>query len=177
MMIPSYNLAEDAYDHTSYFKTCIAYNMLKDMLDARKPGLFKQALTGFMSRWHGKHPAPYDFFFTFDDVSGEDLGWFWRPWFFEMGYPDLSIDSVYNEGGAYNVLIDNEGTMPVPTVLTLWADDNIKAAFTFPADIWKDGKDEVWLRCEPEYLEIKKITVGTKYIPDADTSNNVWIVK
>ena len=29
-----------------------------------------------MDRWNGKHPAPWDFFYTFNDVSGQDLNWF-----------------------------------------------------------------------------------------------------
>ena len=181
IMTASYNLAENAYDHVSYFKACVAYNMLKELLNTRKTGLFKQALQEYMLRWNGRHPIPYDFFFTFDDIAGEDLGWFWRPWFFEVGAPDLSIDSVYNEGGMYHILVENDGLMPMPVVLTLWHDDNKSAVFTFPVDVWKDGKDSEWFICMPElqageseYFDIKKITLGTKYIPDTDTTDNVW---
>jgi hypothetical protein len=177
IIIPSYNMAEDAYDHVSYFKTAVAYNMLKEMLDMRKPGLFKSALKEYMVRWHGKHPSPYDFFFTIDNAAGEDLGWFWHPWFFELGYPDLSIDSVFNDGGTYRVLISNQGIMPVPVVLNFETGNSSAGVFTFPPDIWKDGKDDIWLKCEPDSSNIKKITLGTKYIPDADSTNNVWIMK
>lgn len=177
IMTASYNMAETAYDHVSYFKSCMAYNMLKELLEKRKAGLFKQALKEYMSRWNGKHPVPYDFFFTFEDVSGEDLGWFWRPWFFETGAPDLSVDSVYNEGGIFHIQVNNEGGMPVPVVITLWINDNTGAEFTFPVDAWKDGKDSEWFTCESEYPDIKKITIGSKFIPDTDTVNNEWLKK
>ena len=49
-------------------------------------------------RWAGKHPTPYDFFFTFNDISGENLDWFWQPWFFGFQYLDLAIMKVESVG-------------------------------------------------------------------------------
>ena len=37
---------------------------------------------------------PYDFFNTLNDVSGQNLNWLIKPWFFEFGYVDLSIKEV-----------------------------------------------------------------------------------
>ena len=47
---------------------------MKDLLG---DDLFRKCLHAYMERWHGKHPTPWDFFYTFDDVSGRDLDWFW----------------------------------------------------------------------------------------------------
>ena len=33
---------------------------------------FRHALHAFMDRWHGKHPIPWDFFNTFNDVTGPE---------------------------------------------------------------------------------------------------------
>ena len=32
--------------------------------------------------------------YTFEQVSGQDLSWFWNPWFFNFGTVDLRINSV-----------------------------------------------------------------------------------
>jgi aminopeptidase N len=66
----------------------VAYATLEDVLGQDK---FKAVLQEYMRRWNGKHPIPYDFFYSFNAAAGEDLSWFWRPWFFEKGYPDLAL--------------------------------------------------------------------------------------
>jgi aminopeptidase N len=48
---------------------------MKDLLGDE---LFKKCLHEYMNRWHGKHPLPWDFFFTFNDVTKKNLNWFWK---------------------------------------------------------------------------------------------------
>jgi aminopeptidase N len=48
--------------------------------------LFRKSLHGFMDRWHGKHPIPWDFFYRVNDITGRNLNWFWRSWSFSNGY-------------------------------------------------------------------------------------------
>ncbi|HEY6435904.1 MAG TPA: M1 family metallopeptidase, partial [Ignavibacteriaceae bacterium] len=86
-MIPSLFLSYASYRNSAYNRPSLAYNILKDMIGDQ---LFHQSMQEFIQRWKGKHPTPYDFFFTFNDVTGQDLNWFWKPWFFESGYPDLA---------------------------------------------------------------------------------------
>ena len=80
-----YNEREKAYGDASYFRPAAAYNTLKEMLGDE---VFKKTLHEYMKRWNGKHPTPYDFFFSINDASRENLSWFWTPWFFQSGYPD-----------------------------------------------------------------------------------------
>ncbi|MDZ7624803.1 MAG: M1 family aminopeptidase [Ignavibacteriaceae bacterium] len=93
MMIPSLSLPYNSYRNSAYDKSSIAYEILRDMIGDE---LFLQALQEYISRWKGKHPTPYDFYFTFNDVTGKNFNWFWIPWFFETGYPDLAIDRGFN---------------------------------------------------------------------------------
>ncbi len=87
MMIPSVLLGVyQDYRNASYNRSAYAYITLEDLLGKAK---FKKALHEYMNRWNGKHPMPYDFFFTFNDAAGEDLSWFWKPWFFDRGVVDL----------------------------------------------------------------------------------------
>ena len=60
---------------------------------------FDDAFKEYIYRWAYKHPAPNDFFRTIEDVSGEDLGWFWRSWFLNSWSLDQAITNVeYVEG-------------------------------------------------------------------------------
>jgi len=62
----------------------------------------------------GKHPTPYDFLFTFNEVTGENLNWFWKPWFFESGYPDLAMDKVVTNDSEAEITIRKVGNVPTP---------------------------------------------------------------
>jgi aminopeptidase N len=52
--------------------------------------LFKKALHGYMDRWHGKHPIPWDYFNSMSNISGSNLNWFFNNWFFSNYYIDLN---------------------------------------------------------------------------------------
>ena len=67
IITPADALTGAAYGNNAYGKAALGYLALKDMLG---DDLFRQALHGFMDRWHGKHPIPWDFFNTFNDVAG-----------------------------------------------------------------------------------------------------------
>ncbi len=94
MMIPNYQLKGWTREFSIYFRPGLAYDYLRDALGKE---LFDKCLHEYIKRWHGKHPIPYDFFFTFNEVTGKDLSWYWKPWFFERGYPDLAIKNASYE--------------------------------------------------------------------------------
>ncbi|MEP6712449.1 MAG: M1 family metallopeptidase, partial [Ferruginibacter sp.] len=73
--------------NNEYGKAALGYLAVKDLLG---DDLFKKCLLAFMDRWHGKHPIPWDFFYSFNDVSGKNLNWFWDSWYFSHGYIDLA---------------------------------------------------------------------------------------
>ena len=110
---PSYN----AYGVAAYYKPATVMVALRGVLGR---DLFHKAFTEYGRRWQYKHPTPYDFFDTFDDVSGRDLSWFWRTWFFETWRLDQAIDSVATVGDSVEIGIENRGRapMPVPLVVT-----------------------------------------------------------
>ena len=174
MMIPSYNMASGSYGNASYFRPEVAYDILRDMLGKE---MFDKCMHEYIARWHGKHPMPYDFFYTFEDVSGQQLGWFWEPWFFESGYPDLSIDSVITTSNKIKVLVSMEGRMPVPILLTIKASDGSESTIYKTAEVWKDSDEEIWLEESTDGKKIKSIELGSPYIPDIDKENNVYIMK
>ena len=58
------------------------------------PEVFDTAFREYTRRWAFKHPQPADFFRTIEEVSGRDLAWFWRGFFFTTAALDQSVESV-----------------------------------------------------------------------------------
>lgn len=150
----------------SYNQPATAYHVLKLILGDE---LFKKALLEYMNRWNGKHPLPHDFFNTFNEVSGQDLSWFWQPWFYQSGYPDLGIKAVNGN----KVTIAKYGNYPVPIELHYKTANGETAVESHPANIWKAGKTEFEITL-PKDTVIELLELGNPEIPDKDLSNNYW---
>jgi len=56
------------FGNNEYGKAALGYLAMKDMLGDE---LFKKCLHAYMERWNGKHPIPWDFFYTFNNISGK----------------------------------------------------------------------------------------------------------
>ena len=169
LMTPSYELRDPAYRTASYRRPGAAYDFLQKFLG---DDLFKKALHEYMKRWNGKHPTPYDFFFTFDNVTGEDLSWYWKPWFFENKYPDLAFADVETTSDKVNLTVLNIGGLPLPIIVTAYYGDGTnETVIDQTARIWKDGKNEISLSFSPK-KKILFIQLGTSQIPDVNKLNN-----
>lgn len=173
MMVQSYQLKSPSYRIAAYAKSACAYDILNDILGTE---LFKECLHEYVNRWNGKHPTPYDFFNTFKDVSGQNLDWFFKPWFFEFGYPDLAIKDVKSENGKWEILIEKKGNYPIPISITIKTENNKDIEIYESAKIWSTRVNKVTI--EKKIGEkIKTIELGNKYIPDADYKNNIYKIK
>jgi aminopeptidase N len=135
-----------------------------------------KATREYIKRWNGKHPVPYDFFFTFDDAAKEDLSWFWAPWFFEAGYPDLGIDTVYETGGKVKVHVTEEGKIPTSVAITFKFTDGTEKSVFKNCSIWKED-DDIWIEEPLDGKRLSSVILGSKYIPDLNKENNVWEYK
>ena len=109
IITPANELRNEAYGNNAYGKPSLGYLAMKDMLG---DDMFRKCLHAFMDRWHGKHPIPWDFFNTFNDVSGKTLNWFWSNWFFTTNYIDLAVQKVDATNNGYAVSIQNIGGFP-----------------------------------------------------------------
>lgn len=169
-IIPSYSY-KSKYARTGFYtRPATAYYELKELLGEVT---FKKALLEYMKRWNGKHPIPIDFFQTFNDVTGEDLSWFWNPWFYEFGYPDLAIKNAENSNGYVKATIEKIGNIPTRVIINIEFDDGTIKTINKSSRIWSDGKKEFNIRLDTDKKAVK-ITLGNKYIVDAVKDNNVF---
>jgi len=171
MILPSYMMTHGESRNNFYNRPANAYEELHQLLG---DALFHKALREYMNRWHEKHPIAYDFFFTFDDVVGEDLAWFWKPWFFELGYPDLGIDDVEINSNDVTLTIEKVGNIPTRIAYTFVYEDGTKDNFTASAFHWKNGNYATFKHSINKKL--KKIILGDDLIPDVNQKNDIFVV-
>jgi len=169
-MTQSYIISDyPAYFNYAYDRPRTAYYLLKNMLGEES---FTLAMKAFMQRWKGKHPTPYDFFFTFEDVLKRDLSWLWEPWFFDFGYADLAIKEVRQTDNGHHITIAQQGKLPVPVDLTVRLDNgNTKEINKSPA-VWKNrNHHEVTLESEHP---IDSVKLENRIVPDVYPGNNAY---
>jgi aminopeptidase N len=154
----------------AYLKPALAFAILRESLGAET---FDAALRTFMLRWEGKHPLPWDFFHTFNEVAGESLNWFWSPWFFEPGYPDLAIAKVEEEEGGSVVTVRRVGSMPVPVHMQMTLENGATEDVVKTAAIWKDGGAVAQFRVA-HAARLASVRIGASWIPDANPTDNTW---
>ena len=138
---------------------------------------FDYALKNYINKWAFKHPTPMDFFRAMEDGAGEDLGWFWKSWFYELWKLDQSVKEVdYVEQdptkGAV-ITIENLDKMAMPAVVEVELTSGEKERFTFPVEIWQRGSS--WTFRTSTKLPIKSVVVDPdQSFPDMDSKNNTW---
>ena len=138
---------------------------------------FDYAFKNYINKWAFKHPTPMDFFRAMEDGAGEDLGWFWRAWFYELWRLDQSVKDVdYVEQdpakGAV-ITIENLDKMAMPAVVEVELTSGEKERFTFPVEIWQRGA--TWTFRTSTKLPIKAVVIDPDHsFPDMDSKNNTW---
>jgi hypothetical protein len=172
-VIQQENLAIAAYE-----KPSMMLNSLRDVVLG--PERFDRAFREYINRWAFKHPTPWDFFHTMENVSGEDLGWFWREWIFTNYKLDQSVTGIrYNnndpsKGAAITIRNLNQMAMPVP-VRIKEANGN-EQVFTLPVEVWQRGSE--WTFTVNTTSKIKEVVIDPdKKLPDLNRRNNTWTDK
>ncbi len=156
------------YRHIAYNKPAFAFYVLTDYLGK---DLFFKALREFALRWKFRHPYPWDFFETFNDVTGQNLNWFWQRYFFEFTYPDLVLSNVKFHDNKVDLQVQNAGQMPVPFSIIIKCADGQKIEKQFKIDSWKDSNVlNISLPVKSAPIEIQ---VKDKFNVDLNPSNNL----
>lgn len=168
IITPGENLSGRAIGNNQYGKPSLAYLSLKDLLG---DDIFRKCLHGFMDRWHGKHPIPWDFFYTFNNISGQNLNWFWNEWFFSNNYIDLAVDNIHKAGDSYRFGIGNIGGFPIPIDLQLnFTDGSTQTVHKSPA-IWEANQKLATVDVSSKKL-LQSAKLVTDIFMDVDETNN-----
>lgn len=165
----SHQVSGVGYGNNSYGKASLSYLALKDMLG---DDLFKKALHAYMDNWHGKHPIPWDYFYSINTATGQNLDWFWQNWFFSNNYIDLAINNVQQKGQKEELNIKNAGGFAIPFDIVLtYADGNVERIHETPA-VWKDHEKEINLSLNVKG-KVKSVLLDGGIFMDATPKDNV----
>lgn len=171
LMVKSYMISDySAYRTHAYTRPAAAFYFLRDMVGEEK---FTAVMRAYIDSWKKKHPTPYDFFNTVERVTGRNLDWYWNPWFFELGYPDLAVDGIRKSPKGKLLVVKRKGKLPVPVKLQVQFTNGETLRKDIPASVWKDGGMEHLIEI-PNDKEIDYVLLGGMAVPDAFPKDNIW---
>ena len=157
----------------SYPKPGMGYLFVKDMLG---DSLFFRGLHHYIRTWHGKHPMPYDFFYSMNEGTGKNLDWFWKKWFFENGEPDLAIGKISGNNSSRRVSVLCKGTKPVPVELTVIYADGTKEFIYRSIAVWEKGAKQINIPLAG-IKKIKSLKLEGVHTPDSNPLDNELILR
>jgi hypothetical protein len=136
--------------------------------------VFDSSFREYTRRWAFKHPQPADFFRTIEQVSGRDLAWFWRGFFFTTSSLDQSVESSKETAdGSTLITLRNLGTAVMPVELLLTTDDDATQLVKLPVEIWYGGDRYVYRVPPGKHVVAARVNPDGAF-PDANPSNDAW---
>ncbi len=162
-----------SYAIMSYMKTSAVLGQLQSLIGDEP---FFRAFREYASAWAFKHPMPRDFFATFNRVTGQNLDWYFREWFFENWKLDqavLSVKPLGKEGT--EVVVGDQKNACMPMEIEISYKDGKKDRVTIPVDYWLSGRKQKVLKLGPG---VSQVVIDPKnWTLDINRRNNRWVGK
>ncbi|MBI5857890.1 MAG: M1 family metallopeptidase [Sphingobacteriales bacterium] len=168
-------IQQDNLGVSAYLKPSMMLNALRDVVLGKDR--FDAAFREYISRWAFKHPTPWDFFHSMENVAGEDLSWFWRAWVlntwkFDQKVKDVKYIDDKPEKGA-DITIENLEKMVMPATVLVKETNGKEHKINLPVEIWQRGG--VWTFTVKTSSEIKEVILDPdKKLPEWNRDNNTW---
>ena len=172
------NMKENSIGLLAYYKPAIALSILREQILGEER--FDRAFKAYIDRWAYKHPTPDDFFRTMENVSGENLNWFWRAWILnnwklDQGVADLKyVNNDFKQGAL--ITIENLDRMAMPVILEIRTKSGKVNRLKLPVEVWE--RNARFTFNYPSTEEITSIVSDPdKVFPDSNPANNIWPAK
>ncbi|MDX1905221.1 MAG: M1 family metallopeptidase [Thermonemataceae bacterium] len=159
---------------TAYYKPGAGMWLLREYILG--PERFDYAFRSYVKTWAFKHPQPADFFNFMNNAAGDELGWFWKAWFYGNGTIDQSVENVsYVKDAPANggiVVIKNNGDV-MPVVVEVTEENGKTTRMNLPVEIWQ--KTNIKSIKTPTTSKITKVQIDPdKKLPDVNAANDTW---
>ncbi|MGG9963266.1 M1 family metallopeptidase [Ferruginibacter sp. SUN106] len=102
-----YSDKEDVFDLVSYQKGGRVLHMLRNYVG---DDAFFKSLNNYLNTNKFKNGESDQMRLAFEEVTGQDLSWYWNQWYFGNGHPKLKIDYVYKDGKASVIIEQTQNT-------------------------------------------------------------------
>jgi hypothetical protein len=168
-------IQQDNLGITAYMKPAQMLHALRNEILGEER--FDRAFKEYVRRWAFKHPTPWDFFHTMENVAGEDLSWFWRGWILNAWKLDMTVKSVKaideNPEAGSSITITNKEQMVMPATVEVKESNGKSHRIKLPVEVWQRGAE--WTFRVPTTSEITEVVIDPdRKLPDYDRTNNGW---
>jgi aminopeptidase N len=102
---------EDMFDRHSYNKGGRILHMLRKYVGDEA---FFESLKLYLHRNQFTSVEVHDLRLAFEDVTGEDLNWFFNQWFLSPGHPELKVTHEYQTGIVKLKVVQTQDTLKSP---------------------------------------------------------------
>ena len=89
-----YRDREDMFDMVTYSKGGRILNMLRNYVG---DSAFFKSLNLYLNRHKYGNAEAQDLRLAFEEVTGQDLNWYWNQWYYGSGHPKLDIHYFYDD--------------------------------------------------------------------------------
>lgn len=197
MSTPSYKYGPRGYRVNSYQKPAMILHTLENYLGWQ---IFQKVMSTFFQRWEFRHPRPQDFFDVVNEVSGQDMSWFFEQTYYSSSLFDYAVEKVLCEKpGPVKGRVDLDETPAAPPSDTARAQEGEQylatiyvrrwGEATFPQDVqitFEDGEQITerwdgrsrWTSFEyrrPARVSRVEVDPQGVLVLDVNRSNNSWL--
>ena len=132
---------EDMFDMVTYSKGSRILNMLRNYVG---DSAFFKSLNVYLSANKFKTAEAHQLRLAFEEVTGEDLNWFWNQWYYGSGHPKLNIDYVYDDAAKTVKVIINQTQDGTKVFRVPLAIDIYNGAQKYRHKIWIENKTDTF---------------------------------
>ena len=175
LMTPPDRIDPNALGAIGYRKPGAVLLALRDNVIGRDA--MDRAMREYGRRWAFKHPTPADFFRTVENVSGEDLSWFWNAFFYGTDVLDIAVDGVSMRQSpgqsTAEIHLRHVTSIPFPVTLRLKLNDQSTQDVRLPVQIWAHGDRYT------ASVPVSRPVIGVRLwpdpnVPDWNATNDIW---
>ncbi|HEV7621396.1 MAG TPA: M1 family metallopeptidase, partial [Flavisolibacter sp.] len=136
-----YNDKEDVFDAVSYNKGGRILNMLRNYVG---DSAFFTALNVYLTRNKFKSAEAQNLRLAFEEVTGQDLNWYWNQWYYGSGHPKLTINYSYDDATKQARVITDQTqssnkVFRLPVKIDVWEGNNRKQY-----SVWVNDKTDTF---------------------------------
>ena len=192
----------ESYGTNSYIRTALTLQTLERYLGA---DTMARVMRTYQQRWRYRHPCTQDFIAVVNEVSGQNMDWFFKQFFYSSQLTDYAVTNIINRPVEGKIGIYDEGNKKVTYVEKDAAGTAAKQGKRFrstvvvrrvgevivPVDVlvhFENGETVLehwdgqyrWIKFEYEKsspVSSAEVDPARKLILDANFTNNSWVIK
>lgn len=135
-----YSNKEDVFDQVSYPKGGAILHMLRNYVG---DSAFFKSLNLYLNTYRLKNAEAHQLRLAFEEVTGQDLNWFWNQWYFGNRQPDLTINYDYSDGKARVIIEQTQeagNLFKLPVAIDVYSEGATKKRY----NVWAENKADTF---------------------------------